>query len=136
MALFGCDSKRDCLGLAVIISVIIGIVTAFLRITAVVIVPPVFLWTVFGIAIVYLAVLLATSSFSQGYTSCNGRCSTLSAILLGNLGTILLSVVLLAISFAATSIIGAILTGALLLFFSLMITATACAVRCQANCNN
>jgi hypothetical protein len=42
---------------------------------------------------------------------------------------------LLGITFAATSIIGSIISGALLFFFSLMITTATCLIRCRNNCN-
>jgi hypothetical protein len=42
--------------------------------------------------------------------------------------------VLLAIDFVATSIVGAIITGGLLAFLSLILTATACLIKCLANC--
>ena len=61
MANFYCESKRDCVGLAAAVSVILGIIASFLRITAVITVTPAFLWVTFGIAVVYLAVLLAVA---------------------------------------------------------------------------
>ena len=131
MAIFNCSCKDTCTGLAVVASVIIGIITAFLRLTAVITVPAAFLWVTFGIAVVYLAVALVTAAIGK---HTNGECvkSVLPALLIGILGTILLSVILLAITFVATSVVGAILTGGLLLFFSLTVGATACLVRCYA----
>ncbi|MBE5922231.1 MAG: hypothetical protein E7269_05710 [Lachnospiraceae bacterium] len=124
----------SCTGIAIVASLILGIISAFLQITAAITVTTPFLWVVFGIAVVYLAVTLIAASLTQRTTSC--RCSTLNAVLIGILGTILFAVILLAIEFAATSIIGAIITGTLLFFFSLMITTTACLVKCLVNCNN
>ena len=135
MAIFGCDCRNNCVGLSVISSIIIGIVVAFLRLTAVITVTPAFLWVVFGIAVVYLAVALLASALAQREHGPVCLCGVLPALLTGILGTILLSVVLLAIEFAATSVIGAIVTGGLLLFFSLAITATACLVKCFARCS-
>jgi hypothetical protein len=40
----------------------------------------------------------------------------------------------LAVGFAATSILGAIITGVLLFFVSLFLTATACLVKCLEGC--
>lgn len=127
MTIFGC--RNTCTSIAVVAGLIIGVVTAFLRIMAVITVTPAFLWVTFGIAIVYLATLLASALFLKGAAdySCTGK--TVSTILIGILGTVLFSVVLLAIPFVATSIIGAIITGMLLFFFSLIITATACLVK-------
>lgn len=131
-----CNCKLNCVGLAVIASVIIGIVTAMLRITAVITVTPAFLWVLFGIAVVYLAILLiaASDNRSGGCRSC--ICVSLAPVIVGILGTVLASVILLAIEFVATSIIGAIITGALLFFFSLILTATACLVKCIAGCSD
>ena len=129
MAFFCCDNKQGCVSAAVFASVIIGIVTAFLRITGVITVTPAFLWVVFGVAVGYLAVLLLAAFLNHRTFIC---VRALPAVLAGVLGSVLLSVVLLAITFAATSVIGAIVTGLLLLFFSLLITATACLVKCLA----
>lgn len=130
-----CGCRWSCALLAVFASVVIGIVTMLLTITGTVAVAPAFLWVLFAIAVVYLAVIFAVLSVRR--TGCDRCiCRVLPTLLTGILGTVLTSVVLLAISFAATSIIGAIFTGLLLLFFSLVITSTACLVRCVANCES
>ncbi len=136
MALFSCGNKLSCTTAAIIASVIIGVVAAFLRITAVITVTPAFLWVVLGIAVVYLAILLVTQSLAQRSYRCNTLCTILSILLLAILGTVLLSVVLLAIEFVATSVVGAILTGLLLFFFSLIISTTACFIKCAADCDD
>lgn len=125
--------KISCTVLAVIASLIIGIITAFLRITAVISLTPAFLWVLLGISVVYLAVTLIAGALAR-FRACECLCGIITALLAGILGTILLSVVFLAIEFVATSIIGAILTGALLFFFSLIVASTACLVRCFFNC--
>ncbi|MBO5321883.1 MAG: hypothetical protein J6B22_04685 [Clostridia bacterium] len=130
MSFFCCENKPSCVTLAVIASAILGVVAAFLQLTAVIAVTPAFLWVALGIAIVYLAVLLATDRCCR---SCQCNCGALSAVLVGILGTALTSVILLAITFAATSIVGAIIVGLLVLFLSLIVTATACLV---SNCCN
>ena len=136
MAIFCCENKPSCVGLSVIASVILGVIAALLRITAVITVTPAFLWVALGIAIVYLAILLATTGYGRA-NSCRCGNGTLTAILAGILGTALISVILLAITFVATSIIGAILTGLLILFLSLIVTATACLVsRCCGRQDN
>lgn len=134
MTLCNCENKCNCTGIAIIASAIIGIITAFLQITAVITVTPVFLWVALGVAVVYLAVTLITVARAQRPDSCRDKCFTLSTVLAGILGTILFSILLLAIEFAATSVIGTIFVGALLLFASLMITSTACLVKCLASC--
>lgn len=130
MAIFCYESRRDCVTLAAIVSVILGVIAALLNITAVITITPAFPWVVFGIAIGYLAVLLASAGRNLHVSGCS--CNALTAVLVGILGAFLVSVILLAIMFAATSIVGAILVGLLVLFLTLIITATACLVRCLA----
>lgn len=132
---FNCGCRTTCTGLAIVASIIIGIITSFLVYTATVTVTPAFLWVLFGIAVVWLAVILFTTSVTRkrGIRDC--LCSILPVLLAGILGTILIAVILLAITFAATSVIGAIIAGLLLLFFSLIITTTACLVKCAAGCD-
>lgn len=136
MALLNSENRANCTGIAIVLSLIIGIIAAFLRITAVITVTPVFLWVVLGIAVIYLAVVLIASAAVRKNGVCRQICSTLTPLLAGVVGTVLFSVILLAIEFVATSIIGAIITGALLFFFFLTITTTACLVRSIANCEN
>lgn len=131
MSLCNCECRFGCVTLGFIASLIIGIITAFLQITAVITVTPAFLWVTLGVAVVYLAANL----FSSSECNVRGCCVALSAVLAGILGTALLSVILLAIPFAATSVIGAIFTGLLLFFFSLILTSTACLIKCKANCD-
>ena len=126
MSLFNnCSCKCDCIGISVVASIIVGIIAAFLTVT------DTFLWVAFGIAVVYLAVLLLTTALRRT----NACCAPLSAVLIGILGTILFAVILLAITFAATSVSGAVITGLLLAFSSLIFTATACLIRCISECN-
>ena len=134
MSLFGCENGRGCTFWAVIASAVIGVITAFLQITAAITVPPVFAWVVFGIAVVYLAVAFASLGFSDRTAVCGSRCAALNTLLIGILGAILLALIVLAFGFAATSIIGAIAIGLLLFFLSLTVTSTACLVRCLFGC--
>ena len=55
--------RVSCSVFAVVASLIIGIITAFLRITAVISLTPAFLWVLLGISVVYLAVTLIAASF-------------------------------------------------------------------------
>ena len=136
MAIFCCETRASCTGLAVIASAILGVIAAFLRITAVITVTPAFLWVALGVAVVYLAVLLATTGCNQSARCCRCRGCALTAVLAGILGTALVSVILLAITFVATSIIGAILVGLLIFFLSLILSATACLVAGCCRCEN
>ena len=128
-----CACRNNCTTIALIVSIIVGIIAAFLRITATITVTPAFLWVVFGIAVVYLGVLLITMasvSCCENKLCCVG--SIISVLLGAIIATVFFAIVLLAIEFAATSIIGAIITGLLLLSFFLVLTETACLVRCMA----
>ena len=136
MANMNCCCKADCTGLAVVASIIIGIIAAFLRFSAVITVTPAFLWVTFGIAVVYLAATLLVSLVARGIGIRGCICSILPVLLTGILGTILTSVVLLAITFVATSVIGAIITGLLLAFFSITLTTIACLAKCITGCND
>ena len=129
-----CSCRNNCGALAVIASIIIGVVATVLRITAVITVTPAFLWTVFGIAVGYLAISLLALTGGRPYLR-DCLCPILPLFLAGILGTVLTSVILLAITFAATSIVGALITGLLLTFFSLIITTAACLVKCVAGCD-
>lgn len=130
-----CRSCRvGCTVIAIVVSLIAGVITAFLRITAVITVTPAFLWVLLGIAVVYLAVTLLSSTFYR-HGCCESLCSIVNTLLSGILGTVLFSVVLLAVEFVATSVIGAVITGALLFFFFLTVTSTACLIRCLFNCD-
>ncbi len=128
MAIFCCENKPSCVTLSVIASVILGVIAAFLQITAVIAATPAFLWVALGTAILYLAVLLATARCCRAAVPCRCGNSALTAILIGILGTALTSVILLAVTFVATSILGAILVGLLVLFLSLIVSASACFV--------
>ena len=133
MANINCGCKINCTGLAVITSLIISIVGVFLTITAVITLAPLFLGIVIGVALLFLVVLLLTiGSGNCIFKRCE---ATLDALLVGIIGTIVTAALLLAVTFAATSVIGAIVTGLLLFFVSLIITASACLARCLAECN-
>ena len=123
----------NCNLFAVVASIIIGVVAAFLTITATIEITAISLYVVFGIAVAYLALAFYTFIKNREIRSrclCNG----INILLAGILGSILTAIILLAIPFAATSVIGAIITGLLLFFFSLIFTITACIIRCVTNC--
>ena len=130
-----CCIRTNCAGLAIIAGVILGIITAFLRITAVITVTPAFLWVVFGIAIGYLAVILISLSVAEGYGIRECICSVLPVLLAGIIGTVITAIILLAVEFAVTSVVGAIFAGLLLLFFTITIVTTACLANCLAGCS-
>ncbi len=127
-----CFCRYNCLDLAILVSVIVGVIAAILTFGAVIVVTPAFLWVLFGIAVAYLAIILYRTLGKN--TVCEYANSALNAVFVGILGTILTAVILLGISFAATSIVGAIVVGLLLFFFSLTITATVCLIRRLLKC--
>lgn len=130
----GCRNRYNCLDLAVLASVIIGVIAGVLTFLATITLTPAFLWVITGIAVVYLALLLFITSFNREYSPC--KFVALRAVLIGILGTILFSVILLGVTFAATSVIGAIIAGLAVGFFALIISATACLVKRNVICNN
>ncbi|MBQ8600008.1 MAG: hypothetical protein IJ407_01315 [Clostridia bacterium] len=134
MSYGNCECRANCTGLAVVASLILGIIAAFLQIIGVITVTSVFYWVTFGIAVVYLAVVLATAPRAFYSPACGGFCPSLFTLLIGILGTVLFSVILLAVEFSSACVIGAIFIGALLFFFALIITSSACLVR--ARCSN
>ena len=136
MTIFNCENKWNCTGIAVVASLILGIIAAFLQITGVITIAPVALVVALGIAVVYLAVILVTASLAQHSAACRRICNTLSVLLFSILGTILFSIILLAITFAATSVIGALFVGALVFFFALTLISTACFAKCLLNCED
>ena len=136
MTLFDCNCKRDCTLFAVIAGIILGVVAAFLQITAVITVTPAFLWVALGIAVVFLGVLLVTTALTHRTPCTACKRSSLGTVLTGILGTILFAVILLAVGITATSVVSAILVGLLVAFLTLIFTATACLVLCLADCEN
>ena len=136
MALFNCSCRRDCTLVALIASLILGVVAAFLQITAVITVTPAFLWVALGVAVVYLGVLLVTTALTRR-TPCKSCVhDTLGTVLAGILGTILSAVILLAVGITATSVVSAILVGLLVAFLTLTFAGSACLVLCLADCEN
>lgn len=129
-----CNCTNNCTVFSVIAGVILGVVTTVLTITATITVTPAFLWVLFGIAVLYLLATLIASPYIRRSSGQQCLCDSIRTLLLGILGTVLTAVVLLGITFAATSITGAIITGLLIFFFSLIITASACLISCISGC--
>lgn len=133
MCRIGCNLR--CFLTALIAALLIGVVGAVLRFTAAITVTPAFLWVLFGIAVVYLALLLTVAA-ATGYADVRlCLCRNTSYLLTGILGTILTSVILLGVPFAATSVLGAVITGALLFFFAFTVGILACTVKCITDCS-
>lgn len=131
-----CNCRFNCILTAIITSVIAGTVAAFLQLSGLITVTTVFLLVALGIGVVYLAVgFLASAIFNRTDARPFCLCRNLNTQLVGVLGTILLSLILLAVGITATSILSAILVGLLVAFLWLTFAATACSIRCAADCD-
>ena len=130
-----CNCKCNCTIAAVVASLIVGIITAFLQITAVITVTPVFLWVALGTAVGFLGILTLRAGTSCCIRNTECHCAALNTLLLAILGSIVFSVILLAVGIVATSVLSAILIGILLFFLSLTFTEAACYVRALAACD-
>ena len=127
--------KCTCTIASLIVSLILGIVASFLQITAVITVTPVFLWVLFGVAVLMLGILTLSSALQSRSRTCASQCTILDVVLLGILGTIFFAGILLAVGIVATSIISALLVGLLVFSFSLVLTSLTCYIRCSVNCS-
>ena len=136
MSILNCDIRCNCSGFAIIASLIIGIITSFFRLTGTLIETTAFLWVILGIAVVYLALTLFAAILTGTTSDFRNLCSALTLLLIGLVGTIFVAIVMLAFEFAATSVIGAIALGLLILFFFLSIISAACLVRYITKANN
>lgn len=132
MSICGCNFRCGCSAAALAVSALVGVIAAFLQITAAITLTPVVFWVLLGIAVAYLGLLTVTAGRTQ---LCTCGCAALNTVLLGILGTILFAGILLAVAFAATSILGAIVVGLLFASFALVITATVCLIRAISGCN-
>ena len=129
-----CGCRFNCTLAALITSIIVGVVAAFLQVTGTITVGVAFLWVALGIGAVYLAGLLWTAVLRRKTEAPGCLCGALNALLAGVLGTVLLSLVLLAVGIVATSILSAVLVGLLLFFLWLTVSASACYIRCATGC--
>ncbi len=132
----GCNSvfRCPCVLAAGIVSLIVGIVAAFLQITGMIAIGTPLLWVLLGIAVVYQGLLVVAAALDRSEERCSCLCAVLRALLAGILGTILFAVILLVVDIAAGSLLGALLTGLLLFSFALTLTASACFVRSLLGC--
>ena len=127
--------KASCTLVALILSAIAGVLTAFFQITGTAVLTIPIVWAALAVAVVYLGVLAVSASRIDRMETCGCLCQVLSTLLLAILGTILLGVILLVTGIVATSVVNALLVGALLFFLTLTLTETACLVRCLSRCS-
>lgn len=133
MSICGCNFRCGCSAAALAVSALVGVIAAFLQITAAITLTPVIYWVLLGIAVADLGLLSVSAGRSQ---LCTCGCAALNTVLLGILGTILFAGILLAVTFAATSILGAIIVGLLFASFTMIVTATVCLIRAETGCSN
>lgn len=127
-----CNRRVECGFIAIAASIIAGVVAAITQFTAIITLTPVFYIVAFGIAVLLLTVLLGLTPRLCAVThQCCGL-SNIKLLTTGILGTIFVSVILLAVGFAATSVLGAIFVGLLAAFFTLMVTSVVCTVGCAS----
>lgn len=130
----GCGCKFNCLTFGAAAALIVGIITAFLRITSAAAASTSFLTAAFGIAILFLLLSFTAAALNGGFVC---RCAaSVKALLAGIAGTVATALILSARSFAEASVAGAVITGLLLFFFTLMLLSAVCFVKCAAECNN
>lgn len=134
MNVCGCKSRCDCTVFAVIASVIVGVVTAFLNFSLTIAVPQFVLWIFFGVALIALVAALLTAPFVNKKETDGCLCSALSALITGVLGTVLFSLILVLADIATAGLLGSVLTGLLFAFFTLTVTSVACLARSIFNC--
>lgn len=131
----GCPQYRfSCTVVSVILSVVVGVIAAFLQITGVFTLTPVALVVVAAVAAVYLGALVLTALVPGRRDRSGDCCRSLNVLLVGLLGTIFLGALLLAVGIIATSVISAILVGILIGLVSLTLLVSACLVRCLTAC--
>ena len=124
-----CKCKNGCTLLVFVVSLLIGVITGFLRYSAAVTITSAFLWALFGIGVGFLAIGVATGCDTSCCSACDGGwASPLKTLVYGALGTVLFSVILLGGSFAVTSVVGAIFAGLALFSFALLLGSAACLV--------
>jgi len=137
MGFFNCNCKIGCTVTGLIASLVAGIVALVLNITGTITILPLFAWIGFGIAVGLLVVAFLVVAFTdEGRKEKSCICRALSTLQIGALGTILTALVLLAVDFGGISVIGAIIYGAFVFFFILLLTALACLTRCFAACGD
>ncbi len=119
---------------ALILSAAAGVLTTFLLITGIITLSPVFLWVAFGFAAAHLLILTGAEIISAGRRYVSTCCAARYALFAGILGTILLSLVLLALETTAGGLVSSLLAGGILFFFTLSLTGTVCYVQCLTGC--
>lgn len=129
-----CDKTNECLT-AILISALLGLGIGFAFFSGVITGIIQALWIAFGIGILSLILLIILPTIAKGEQE-RCICKKGECLLLGALGTIVLSIISLSITLATASAGFAILIGALGAFLALTILAIANLIRCliKATC--
>ena len=130
-----CRCKCGCTLWALIAGLVLDVIAAFLQITGALALVPANLTAALIVALVALGILLVTSALAGSRTGGRCKCTALNALSAGILGTIAMASVLLVAGITATSVISALLVGALVFFFTLMAGAAVCYLRSLAGCD-
>ena len=131
-----CRNYCNCTIAALVLSVVLGIVAAFLQISGTIAVTAAFLWVALGIGVVYLGVSLIASAMARCAEGTTCKCAALTAQLLGALATALVALVLLGVGIVATSVVSALLVGLLVASLVLTLASTACLARNLFGCSH
>lgn len=137
MGFFNCNCKIGCSLSGLIVSLIAGIATLILTITGTIGILPLFAWIGFGVAVGLLIVTFLVAAFTDESRRERGCiCKALSTLQFGALGAILTALVLLAVDFGGITVAAALVYGAFIFFFVLLITSVICLARCFASCGD
>ena len=129
-----CNTRVDCAFLAMATAIIVGIVAAIAQFTAIVTFTTIFYIVAFGVAALFLAVLLALVPVLYR-VACQNCCAyNVKLATLGILGSVVTSIILIAGEFAATSVLGAVFVGVLAASFALMVMSIICTINCVSVC--
>ena len=129
-----CKTKCDCTLIAVIASVIAGIIAAFLNFSAAIALPQFVLWIFFGVALGLLAVSLVAAPFVCRCENKECFCASLVAFLVGVFGTVAAALVLVLVDITAGGLLASLIAGLLFGFFALVITSAGCLVKNLFGC--
>lgn len=128
-----CNVRCSCTTAALIAAIAAAVIGAFLQITGRITVTAGALTAALIVALAALGILaLGALARRQNDSTC--LCRGLNGVLIGILGTIALSIALLALGITATSLLSALAVGTLVGTFTIMIASAACLIRCILGC--
>lgn len=129
-----CCCRRDCTTWAIVAAVVAGVLAVFLQVTGIITIGAAALTAALGVGLVALAVLLlamATNQNGDGYCLCR----SVGTALAGAIGSVVLSVALLALPLAVTGVVYLLLAGLLVAAFALLLASVVCLIHCLTGCN-